>query len=41
LSSDSIDYQCLVEDALRDVVRRVLTDVAEQGLPGDHMFVWH
>jgi uncharacterized protein len=38
LSSDSIDYQRLVEDALRDVVRRVLADVAEQGLPGDHHF---
>lgn len=38
MSSDSIDYQRLVEDALRDVVRRVLADVAEQGLPGDHHF---
>ena len=38
MSSDSIDYQHLVEDALRDVVRRVLADVAEQGLPGDHHF---
>jgi hypothetical protein len=38
LSSDSIDYQRLVEDALRDVVRRVLADVAEEGLPGDHHF---
>lgn len=38
MSSDGIDYQRLVEDALRDVVRRVLADVAEQGLPGDHHF---
>ena len=38
MSSDSIDYQRLVEDALRDVVRRVLAEVAEQGLPGDHHF---
>ena len=38
MSSDSIDYQRLVEDALRDVVRRVLADVAEEGLPGDHHF---
>ncbi len=38
MSSDSIDYQRLVEDALRGVVRRVLADVAEQGLPGDHHF---
>lgn len=38
MSSDSIDYQRLVEDALRDVVRRVLANVAEEGLPGDHHF---
>jgi hypothetical protein len=38
LSSDSIDYQRFVEDALRDAVRRLLADVAEQGLPGDHYF---
>jgi len=38
LSSDGIDYQRLVEDALRGVVRRLLADVAEQGLPGDHHF---
>ena len=38
MSSDTIDYQRLVEDALRDVVRRVLADVAEEGLPGDHHF---
>jgi uncharacterized protein len=38
LSSDSIDYQRLVEGALRDVVRRVLADVAAEGLPGDHHF---
>src|ERR1700730_8644545 len=36
MSSDTIDYQRLVENALRDVVRRVLADVAEEGLPGDH-----
>jgi len=38
VSGDGIDYQRLVEDALRDVVRRVLADVAERGLPGDHHF---
>jgi uncharacterized protein len=38
LSSDGIDYQRLVEDALRDVVRRLLAGVAEEGLPGDHHF---
>jgi hypothetical protein len=38
LSSDSIDYQRFVEDALRDAVRRLLAEVAEQGLPGEHYF---
>jgi uncharacterized protein len=38
LNGDSIDYQRLVEDALRETVRRVLAQVAEQGLPGDHHF---
>jgi hypothetical protein len=36
LSSHSIDYQRFVEDALRDAVRRLLAEVAEQGLPGEH-----
>jgi hypothetical protein len=38
LSSDSIDYQSFVEDALRAAVRRLLEEVAEQGLPGEHYF---
>jgi hypothetical protein len=38
LSSDGIDYQRFVEDALRDAVRRLLAEVAEQGLPGEHHF---
>ncbi|MBV8202577.1 MAG: hypothetical protein JOZ15_18325 [Acidobacteria bacterium] len=38
MSSDSIDYQRFVEDALRDAVRRLLAEVAEQGLPGGHHF---
>jgi hypothetical protein len=38
LSSDSIDYQRFVEDALRDAVRRLLAEVAAQGLPGEHHF---
>jgi hypothetical protein len=38
LSSDAIDYQRFVEDALRDAVRRLLAGVAEQGLPGEHYF---
>jgi hypothetical protein len=35
---DRIDYHALVQDALRQVVRRVLEQVAEHGLPGDHYF---
>jgi hypothetical protein len=35
---DRLDYQGILEDALRDVVRRVLARVAEHGLPGDHYF---
>lgn len=36
--ADSIDYPGLVREALRDVPRRVLLQVAEHGLPGDHHF---
>jgi uncharacterized protein len=38
LSSDGIDYQRFLEDALRDAVRRLLAEVAEHGLPGEHYF---
>lgn len=38
MTSDSLDYDELVQDALRTVVRRVLGDVARQGLPGAHHF---
>jgi hypothetical protein len=38
MTSDGIDYQKFVEDALRDAVRRLLAEVAEQGFPGDHHF---
>lgn len=34
-----IDYPRLVHEALRDVVRRALAQVAEEGLPGEHHFV--
>lgn len=37
-STDQIRYDLLAQDALRGVVRRVLTDVARDGLPGDHHF---
>jgi hypothetical protein len=36
--TDTIDYPRLVREALRDVPRRVLLQVAESGLPGDHHF---
>jgi len=35
----ALDYPRMVHDALRDVVRRALAQVAEEGLPGDHHFV--
>ena len=34
--NDRFHYDALVDDALRSVVRRVLTQVAEKGLPGSH-----
>lgn len=36
--NDRFHYDALVDDALRSVVRRVLTQVAEKGLPGSHHF---
>jgi len=36
--NDRFHYDALVDDALRGVVRRVLTQVAEKGLPGSHHF---
>ena len=38
MSTDLIRYDLLVQDALRSVVRRVLSDTARTGLPGDHHF---
>jgi hypothetical protein len=34
----SIPYGRLMHDAMRDLIRNVLTDVAQYGLPGDHHF---
>ena len=34
----TIDYEALAQDAMRGVVRTVLTQVAKSGLPGDHHF---
>ncbi len=38
MANDLIRYDLLVQDALRGVVRRVLGEVAKEGLPGDHHF---
>lgn len=38
MSTDLIRYDVLTRDALRGVLRRVLTDAAEHGLPGEHHF---
>lgn len=35
---DHIRYDLLTQDALRDVILRVLADAATKGLPGDHHF---
>ncbi len=37
-SDTTIDYEALTQDAMRSVVRAVLTRAAEQGLPGNHHF---
>jgi hypothetical protein len=38
MATDHIRYDVLARDALRGVVRRVLADAAEHGLPGEHHF---
>jgi hypothetical protein len=38
MATDHIRYDVLVHDALRGVLRRVLTDAAAHGLPGEHHF---
>lgn len=38
MSEDLIRYDILVQDAMRDVVRRIITEVAKTGLPGEHHF---
>ena len=38
MTYSEIDYPVLVDEALRSVARRVLTRVADEGLPGDHHF---
>ena len=36
--ADRIDYQALVDDAMRGLIARLLADVARHGLPGAHHF---
>jgi uncharacterized protein len=38
MATDHIRYDILAQDALRGVVRTVLADVAQKGLPGEHHF---
>ena len=38
MPTDLIRYDLLVQDALRSVVRKVLSDAARSGLPGEHHF---
>jgi uncharacterized protein len=38
MAQDHIRYDILTQEALRGVVRKVLSEVARTGLPGDHHF---
>lgn len=38
MAEDLIRYDILAQEALRGVVRKVLTEVSRTGLPGDHHF---
>ncbi|MFZ2101817.1 MAG: SspB family protein [Oricola sp.] len=38
MTEDMIRYDILVQNALRGVIRKVLTEVARTGLPGNHHF---
>jgi hypothetical protein len=38
MPADNIRYDLLTQDALRGVIRTVLTNAAAKGLPGDHHF---
>lgn len=38
MGEDLIRYDILAQDALRGVVRKVLSEVAKTGLPGEHHF---
>ena len=38
MATDHIRYDLLAQDALRGLVRKVLSDAAKSGLPGEHHF---
>ena len=38
MADDSLQYERMVEDALRGVVRNALIEISEGGLPGEHHF---
>ena len=38
MAEDLIRYDVLAQDALRGLVRQVLTEVVQAGLPGEHHF---
>ena len=38
MAKDILRYDLLVQDALKKVVRKILSDTAKTGLPGDHHF---
>ena len=38
MATDHIRYDVLTRDALRDVLRKVLSDASAHGLPGEHHF---
>ncbi len=38
MDPETIDYPAILQEALRDAVRRILEQVAEHGLPGEHHF---
>ena len=38
MAQDIIRYDLLVQDALRGAVRKIMTEVAREGLPGEHHF---
>ena len=38
MAKDLIRYDLLVQDALKEVVRKLLSEAAKNGLPGDHHF---